>query len=61
MSILDKMNSSELEALAANLHAQIDRSPKSEMPKVELQDVKSWIASHMKEACFEPSFFLNLV
>ena len=64
MSILDEMNSRELEALAAKLHTQIDRSPsRSEMPRVELEDVKGWIALHMKEAesYSELSFFLNLV
>jgi hypothetical protein len=64
MSILDQMNSSELEALAANLHTQIDRgSNHSEMPKVELEDVKGWLALRKKavESCSELSFFLNLV
>ncbi len=64
VSVLDQMNSTELETFAAKLHAQMDRSPNgSEMPKVELEDVKGWIASHKKEAeCYsELSFFLNLV
>jgi len=64
MSILDEMNSPELEALAAKLYAQIDRSPnRSEMPEVELEDVKGWIALQKKEAesYSELSFFLNLV
>jgi hypothetical protein len=58
------MNSPELEALAAKLHAQIDRSADhSEMPKVELEDVKGWIALHRKESesYFELSFFLDLI
>jgi hypothetical protein len=64
MSILDEMSSPELEALAVKLHRQIERSSHhSEMPKVELEDVKDWIALHRKESesCFELSFFLNLV
>jgi hypothetical protein len=64
MGILEDMNSSELEALAAKLHTQIDRSPNhSEVPKVELEDVKGWIALHKKEAesYSELSFFLDLV
>ncbi len=63
MPILDEMNSPELEALAAKLHAQIDRSSShSEMPKVELEDVKGWVALHKEaESYFELSFFLNLV
>ncbi len=64
MSILDEMNSPELEGLAAKLHAQIDRSSnRSDMPKVELEDVKGWIALHKKEveSYSELSFFLNLV
>ena len=64
MSILDEMNSPELEGLAAQLHTQIDRSSSdSEMPKVELKDVKAWLALRKKEAesCSELSFFLNLV
>ena len=64
MPILDEMNSPELEALATKLHGQIDRSSNhSEMPKVELEDVKDWIALHKKEveSYFELSFFLNLV
>jgi hypothetical protein len=63
MSILDEMNPPELEALAAKLHAQMNRSPnRSEMPKVELEDVKGWIALQKKEAesYFELPFFLNL-
>jgi hypothetical protein len=64
MAVLDHMNSSELEAFAAKLHAQMDRIPhRSEMPNVELEDVKGWIASHKKEAesCSELSLFLNLL
>jgi len=64
MSILDEMSSRELEALAVKLHTQIERSSDHcEMPKVELEDVKDWIALHRKESesCFELSFFLNLV
>lgn len=58
------MDSSELEALAATLRAEIDRSPaRSEIPRIELKDVKSWIVLRKKEAeaCSEPSFFLNLL
>jgi hypothetical protein len=64
MSIFDEMSSPELEALAIKLHSQIDRSSnRSEMPKVELEDVKDWIALHRKESesCFDLSSFLNLV
>jgi hypothetical protein len=64
MSILNEMNSPELEALAAELHAQIDRSADhSEMPKIKLEDVKGWIALHREESesHFDFSFFLNLV
>ena len=64
MTILDQMNSTELEAFAAKLHAQINRSSdRSGMPKVELEDVKGWIGLHKKEAASysELSFFLNLV
>ncbi len=58
MSILDEMNSPELEALAAKLYAQIDRSPnRSEMPQVELEDVKGWIALHRKESLFRAFVF----
>jgi hypothetical protein len=58
------MNSTELEAFAAKLHAQMDRSPdRSQLPRVELEDVKGWIASQKQEAefCSEFSFFVNLV
>jgi hypothetical protein len=56
------MSSTELEAFAAKLHAQMDRSPnRAETPKVELEDVKGWIASHKQEAEPELSFFLNLL
>ena len=64
MTILDQMNWPELEVLAAQLHMQIDGSlDHSEMPKVELEDVKGWLALRKKEAesCSELSFFLNLV
>jgi hypothetical protein len=64
MTVLDQMNGPELEVLAAQLHTQIDaRSNDSEMPKVELEDVKQWLALRRKEAesCAELSFFLNLV
>jgi hypothetical protein len=63
MSILDEMNARELEALAIKLHAQIERdSGHSEMPRVELEDVRKWIAAHRKESeSFELSFFLNPV
>ena len=58
------MDSPELEALAVKLHGQIDRhSDNSETPKVELEDVRAWIALQTSEAecCSEPAFFLNLV
>ena len=64
MSILDEMSARELEALAITLHTQMERSsPRSETPKIELEDVKDWIALHRNESesCFELSFFLNLV
>jgi hypothetical protein len=64
MTVLDQMNGPELELLAAQLHMQIDaRSNDPEMPKVELEDVKGWLALRRKEAesCSELSFFLNLV
>ena len=64
MNVLDQMNGPELEVLAAQLHTQIGaRSNDSEMPKVELEDVKGWLALRRKEAesCAELSFFLNLV
>ena len=64
MNICDEMNSRELEDLAIKLHAQIDRSADhSEMTKVELEDVKGWIALHRKESesHFDFSFFLNLI
>jgi hypothetical protein len=62
--ILDQMTSSELDALAVKLHAQISRtSHRSKAPKIELEDVKAWIALHKKEGEFDPdpSFFLSLV
>jgi hypothetical protein len=64
MTILDQMTSTELEAFAAKLHAQIDRSPQPcRMPKVALEDVKGWLASQKREAesYSELSFFLNLL
>jgi hypothetical protein len=63
MSILDEMSARELEALAISLHTQMERSSRSETPKIELEDVKDWIALHRNESesCFELSFFLNLV
>jgi hypothetical protein len=64
VTILDQMSSTELEAFAAKLHAQIDRSPQLfRMPRVELEDVKGWLALQKKEAesCSELSFFLNLL
>ena len=64
MSILDEMNSRELEALAVKLQAQINRvCESSELPKVELEDVKGWIALHRKESahCFELSSVLSLL
>ena len=62
--MLDQMTSAELKAFAAKLHTQIDRmSNHSEMPKVELEEVKGWIALRKNEAesCPELSFFLNLL
>ena len=56
------MNASELEALAAQLYAQINHGHSD--ARIELNEVKSWIASRKKEAesCPEPLFFfLNLV
>jgi hypothetical protein len=63
MAILDQMKPSELETLAAKLHAQMDHSPHRETPKLELEDVKGWLASQKKEAesPSELSFFLNLL
>jgi hypothetical protein len=64
MAVFDQMNSTELEAFAAKLHAQMGRSSNpSEMPKVALEDVKGWIASRKREAdsCSELSSFLNLL
>ena len=64
MSIFDEMNSRELEALAAKLHKQINRiCEHSELPKVELEDVKRWIALHRNESscCFELSSVLSLL
>jgi hypothetical protein len=64
MSIFDEMNSRELEALAVKLQTQINLiSERSELPKVELEDVKRWIALHRKEsgACFELSSVLSLL
>jgi len=64
MSILDEMNSRELEALAVKLQTQINRiCEHSELPKVELEDVKRWIALHRKESasCFELSSVLSLL
>jgi hypothetical protein len=58
------MNSSELEALAAELYAEIARSlGDSESAEIELKDVKDWIAFRKKEdeSCPEPPFFLNLL
>jgi hypothetical protein len=56
MTMFDQMNSSELDAFAAKLHAQINRGPGT---KIELKDVKSWIALRENEAesCSEPPFF----
>lgn len=57
------MNASELEALAAKLHAQMTRNGQSKPGEIELKDVKDWIALHKKEAesSPEPAFFLNLL
>ena len=64
MNILEQMNASELDALAAMLHEQIQRSRgSSESVEIGLEDVKDWIARRKKEAesCPEPPFFLNLL
>jgi hypothetical protein len=64
MSIFDEMNSRDLEALAVKLHTQINRiGEHSELPKLELEDVKRWIALHRKESkyCFELSSVLSLL
>jgi SH3-like domain-containing protein len=64
MDVLDQMGPAELEAFAAKLHAQIVRSVRRcDMPNVELEDVKGWIASRKKEpeSYSELSFFLNLL
>ena len=64
MAMLDQLNSAELETLAAKLHAQLAHTPhRSEGPKVELEDVKGWLASQKKESesPSELSFFLNLL
>ena len=64
MAVLDKMSPAELEAFAAKLHGQMDRSVhRCDMPSVELEDVRSWIASQKKEpeSYSELSFFLNLL
>lgn len=64
MSILDEMNARELEALAVKLHGQIEHSSNhSEIPRVELEDVKGWMELRKKESesCFDLSLFLNLV
>ena len=64
MSTLNEMNSRELEALAVKLQRQINRvCEHSELPKVELEDVKQWIALHRKESsrCFELSSVLSLL
>jgi hypothetical protein len=62
MTMLDQMNSADLEALAAKLCEQIRQSAaQSEIAEIELQDVKSWIALRKEEAesCFELPFFVN--
>ena len=64
VTMLDQMNTNELEALAVKLYTQMDGSPiHSELPTVELEQVKSWIATHRKEteSYSELSFFLNLL
>jgi len=64
MSIFDETNSRELEALAVKLHMQINRiCEPCDLPKVELEDVKRWIALHRKESscCFELSSVLSLL
>jgi hypothetical protein len=63
VTILDQMNANELEALAVKLYTQMGRSShRSEEQRVELEDVKGWIASHKKEteSSSEFSFFLNM-
>jgi hypothetical protein len=45
MTVLDKMSLAELEDLAAKLRHTIARNPEdSRMERVELEDVKQWIA-----------------
>lgn len=64
MTILRRMSGSELEALAAKLHAQMARGAgDSESGEIELKDVKDWVALHEKEAESSPEhvFFLNLL
>ena len=63
MTLLNQMNSSELEAFAVKLHAQIDQSDgDGEIAKIEIKDVKDWIALCMEaESCSEPPLFLNLL
>lgn len=57
------MSPSELEALAVNLHAQIDRSSDDgKIAKIAIEDVKDWIASRKEaEPWSEPPFFLSLL
>ena len=61
MIMLDQMKPYELEALAAELHAQMSGGP--EIPGVELNDVKAWITLRRQEAesSSELPFFLNLI
>jgi hypothetical protein len=56
MPTLDKMSLAELEDLAAKLRHAIARNPEhSRMEKVELEDVKQWIAvRQIRDSDFEP-------
>jgi hypothetical protein len=56
MPTLGKMSLAELEDLAAKLRHAIARNPEhSRMEKVELEDVKQWIAiRQIRDSDFEP-------
>ena len=59
MTMFEEMSLSELEAFAAKLQAQVNRSGRAEGDKIELQDVRNWIALRKREAesCPEPIEF----
>lgn len=49
--MLDQMSLSELQAFAARIYVQIERSPSTSLlSKIELEHVESWIALRQKEA-----------